>query len=349
MSGSRHTLEGRFVAALEEYLRRGGEAALLSAYDLGRDAMNEGLGIHDVASLLHRAVWRSCARDTGRSGPGRRRRTEEFILESLSPFEMAYRSVREANEMLYRLNDLLEAEIRRMAHELHDHSGQLLASVHLSLDQLARDVGPEGRERLQRVRRHLEEIQEQMRSISHELRPTVLDDLGLVPALRFLGSRVSQRTGLDVRLEGDLEERQAPRVETALYRIVQEALTNVAKHAGATMAVVKVERSDEWLRCSVEDDGAGFEPARRAREGSSAGLGLLGIRERLANLGGTLTLESSPGRGTRLEAALPLGHPLPSLTREPKRAARAEVGGPSPSTAKGTRIRRPPIRDRAAT
>lgn len=325
MSQARRTLERKFSAALEEYLRCGGESELLAAYDLGREALAQGQGIHDVARLLHRAVWANLPQVGGREGFRRRRMTEEFILESLSPFEMAHRAVREANDMLRRLNDLLEDEVRRLAHELHDHSGQLLVSVHLALDEVARDVGPEGRERIQKVRRHLDEILEQLRQFSHELRPTVLDDLGLIPALRFLSDRTSKRTGLAIAVEGDLRARQAPRVETALYRTVQEALTNVAKHARASSVVVRLEEADGWLRCIVQDDGAGFDRMSATREGASAGLGLIGIRERLASLGGKLQLESSPGRGARLVAVLPLGGPVTSRRKAPREHSQVET------------------------
>ena len=319
MSPHRRALGRKFAAALEEYLEHGGEKPLLAAYDLGREALAEGLGIHDVASLLHRAVWTTCPPAVGREAARRSRMTEEFILESLSPFEMAHRAAHEANDMLHRLNDLLEDEIRRLAHEVHDHSGQLLASVYLSLDDLVRDVGPEGRERLEKMRRHLDEIQEQLRLFSHELRPTILDDLGLMPALRFLCDRTSKRTGLTITVAGGLRERQPPRVETALYRIVQEALTNVAKHARASTAIVTVEVADGRLRCTVQDNGAGFEAGRATRGGSNTGLGMIGMRERVANLGGTLTLDSSPGYGTTIAAVLPLEGRATSGPRQPRR------------------------------
>jgi signal transduction histidine kinase len=306
MSPDLRAIERRATSALREYLQSGEESALLAAYDLGHDALAEGMGIHDVARILHRAAWASGAPLDGQHSEEAIRRVEEFILETLSPFEMAHRSVGEANQLLHRLNDVLEEEIRRVAHELHDHAGQLLVSVHLELDDVARNIGPGGRERLQQVRQHLDAIHEQLRLFSHELRPTILDDLGLMPALRFVCDRISRRSGLAIAVAGDSGGRRARRVETAMYRIVQEALANTAKHAHATSATVIVESAVGCLRCTVEDDGVGFDSALAAGGAGHPGLGLLGIRERLANLGGQLRIEPRAPRGTRLVAEVPL-------------------------------------------
>jgi signal transduction histidine kinase len=131
----------------------------------------------------------------------------------------------------------------------------------------------------------------------------MLDDLGLLPALLWLVERYTAQTGVRVSFErGPLPERFDPAVETAAYRIVQEALTNVARHAGVREAVVRLWADADWLGLQVEDRGAGFDP--RAVAGPSAGLS--GMRERAQLLGGHLEVESAPGQGTRVTAGLPL-------------------------------------------
>src|SRR5439155_9178007 len=125
------------------------------------------------------------------------------------------------------------AERRRIARELHDEAGQLLAAVHLALEEAVTGLPPQFREHFHQVRSHLDAIETQLRRLAHELRPTILDDLGLLPALQFLGQGVAARTGLCIRVDSAIAERLAPAVETALYRIMQEGMTNITKHAAA--------------------------------------------------------------------------------------------------------------------
>ena len=131
-----------------------------------------------------------------------------FFAECMSPFEMTHRAFGEANEALRHMNEALEEEVKGIAHALHDEAGQLLAAVHLSLDQVARDVDPSAQRRLREVKGLLEEVDQQMRHLSHELRPTILDDLGLVPAIEFLSEGVAKRSGL--RISIPILERESP-------------------------------------------------------------------------------------------------------------------------------------------
>ncbi len=152
----------------------------------------------------------------------------------------------------------------------------------------------------------LDKIEEQLRHLSHELRPTILDDLGLGPALEFLADGVSKRTGLQITVEGSPGKRLPAPTETALYRIVQEALTNVTKHAQATRVYIKFMRNRRFLRGVIRDDGLGFDvPVVLTRRGSR-GLGLTGIRERLHAVGGTLDIIATPRGGTQLILTVPL-------------------------------------------
>jgi len=213
---------------------------------------------------------------------------------------------RQAEQALRALNQRLEEEARRIAHALHDEAGQLLVSVYLALDTLATQTQPDARERLIEIRTLLEQVEAHLRRFSHELRPTILDDLGLKPAIEFLADGIAKRTGRVVVVTGSTGGRLPGLVETAMYRIVQEALTNVTKHAHATQAVVRLERRPGALVCSIADNGRGFDASARSAQTHSQGLGLIGMRERAASLGGTLSINSSPGKGTTLKILVPL-------------------------------------------
>ena len=140
-----------------------------------------------------------------------------------------------------------------------------------------------------------------MRGLAVELRPSSLDDFGLVPALERLASSLEERSGMRVAVEANLDERLPPEHETVLYRVVQEALTNVVKHAEATSVSVVVGRRGDGVTVVVEDDGKGFDPDTVRPEA----LGLLGMRERLALLDGTLAIESAPGKGSTFIGFVP--------------------------------------------
>ncbi len=293
------TWQDEFACALEDHLSRGEEAGLASAYELGRRALGSGLGVLDVAGFIHGALVAACARAPVDSLKIVKA-AEHFILECLSPFEMSHRGVREANAALRGLNDLLEEQTRRISHELHDEAGQLLASVYLALDELERELPRGMAARLESARGLLDRIEEQLRRLSHELRPTILDDLGLGPAIEFLAEGVSARNGLSINVEGALAERLPPRTEAVLYRIVQEALNNVSKHARASCVKIRMQQDERGVRCSIRDDGVGFDVASVMGGGDTRGIGLIGIRERLAPLGGRLDVNSTPGGGTEL-------------------------------------------------
>ncbi|MGH7206637.1 MAG: ATP-binding protein [Nitrospiraceae bacterium] len=302
-------LEDQYTAALLDSIRGMGESALHQAYELGRRALAEGLGVLDMAAMYHKALAAVLSRA---STPEERTRMlragSSFFVESLSPFEMTHRAFRETNATLRRLNQTLEDESNRIAHALHDEAGQLLASVHLALEEVAGNLPP-ARQHLQKVKGLLDQIEGQLRRLSHELRPTILDDLGLIPALKFLAEGVAARTGLLITVEGESTPSLSPLLETSLYRIVQEAFTNVTRHAKASQVNVTVHQEPQTLRCSIRDNGVGFDvPAVLARTGRR-GLGLIGIRERLNSLGGSLSIVSNFGQGTELVITIPHMNP----------------------------------------
>jgi signal transduction histidine kinase len=219
--------------------------------------------------------------------------------------EAALAQLRESHDRLEslsrRLVDVQEAERRALARELHDEMGQILASLRLRLEGGTPQAAAE-------VQSILGDLLDRVRGLSMNLRPPTLDDLGLLPTLRWHFERYQAETGVRVEFRPSGHAgRFAPQVETAAFRIVQEALTNVARHAGVTEAEVSLDARDDGLELRIEDRGVGFDPAT-ARPGDSGGLA--GMKERARLLGGRLIIESAPGRGTRLVAQLP-GSPAP--------------------------------------
>jgi len=206
---------------------------------------------------------------------------------------------------------LQEEERGRISRDLHDGVGQSLTALKIQLELLEQEAGKRRSSLAARVRaaRELAEVcLSEVRQIAHLLRPQMLDELGLVPTLRWLARTMRARTGVDVRLEhrGD-EERLDSDIETLVYRFVQEALTNVARHAGTDAARVFIDRLPDRLFVRVEDDGAGFaaEEMLNASE-EETGFGVRAMRERVHFFHGRFHLESAPGAGTRVEAEIPL-------------------------------------------
>jgi len=205
----------------------------------------------------------------------------------------------------HRLLEVQETERRHIARELHDEIGQGLTALRLVLDATHRLPADAARSRLRELSQLVDDLLTRVRNLSLDLRPGMLDDLGLLPALLWLFGRYSSQTNVHVVFEhSGLNRRYAPDVETAAYRIVQEALTNVARHAGGSEVTVRAWADTATLRVQVTDQGSGFDPGTvlAGRETS----GLAGMRERAVLLGGQFSLESAPGGGTRLSAEFPL-------------------------------------------
>jgi signal transduction histidine kinase len=212
-------------------------------------------------------------------------------------------SARVARIALQRVVDAQELERRRLARELHDQTGQELTSVIFGLKAV--EEAPDEASRaaaVEQVRAQVLETLQDVRRLAVELRPKALDDYGLVAAIERLVQTFAEQVGIRVEFEPNLPGgRLATEVETALYRMVQEALTNIAKHAQAGEVSIVLTRSADTVSAIVEDDGRGFD-TREAREG----MGLDGMRERLGLLDGKLKIESGPGKGTTLVAEVPV-------------------------------------------
>jgi len=194
-----------------------------------------------------------------------------------------------------------EEERRRLARDLHDEVNQALTAILLRLEALAQETPPEQREELTELKRLVNQALDELLNLARQLRPTALDDHGLVAALETQMKRFSSRTGIEARIDTEGEpDALADVVQTAIYRVAQEALTNVTRHAGATVVELGVETDDEGVELRVSDDGRGFDPAVRG-----TGLGLVGMAERARLVGGDLDVRSAPGGGTTITLRVP--------------------------------------------
>jgi PAS domain S-box-containing protein len=207
-----------------------------------------------------------------------------------------------------RLLEAQEAERRAIAHELHDEIGQALTAVSLDLQALQSRSTEVSRPLVDSALDLTRRVMAQVRELSLDLRPSLLDDLGLAAAIRWSLERHEQRLGWAIELRGDLGDTRVPGpIETACFRVAQEALTNVAKHAGANAVCVEVRCQDGELLLSVRDDGQGFDVDEgRARAVAGSSIGLLGMEERVTSVGGRFAVESHRGVGTTVRARFPV-------------------------------------------
>jgi PAS domain S-box-containing protein len=224
-------------------------------------------------------------------------------------FDEVQASRERMRNLTQQLIDVQEAERRRIALELHDEIGQTLTGLRLSLELPARLPVEAATARLAQARTIVDELLRYVENLALDLRPAMLDDLGLLSALLWHIERYSTRTGVRVNCKHTgLDRRFPPEIETAAFRIVQEALTNTARHAGVDNLTVRLWATPEILGLQVEDGGSGFDPEAALSAGVTSGLS--GMRERALLAGGYFEIESEPGNGTRLTVELPLGRPL---------------------------------------
>jgi two-component system, NarL family, sensor histidine kinase DevS len=229
------------------------------------------------------------------------RLAETFAARAAVAVELSQRVARDA---IRRVVQAQELERQRLARELHDETGQALTSILLGLKPLEDALADHpARAALTELREHVVSALQDVRRLAVELRPAVLDDFGLVPALERLTHGFAEQTNVRVDFHSALGEMRLPsEIETTLYRVVQESLTNIVKHANAHNVSVSVARRESTVAAVIEDDGAGFDQ-RAIRE---EGVGLLGMRERLSFVDGRLEIESRPGAGTTIVAEVPI-------------------------------------------
>src|SRR6266481_80347 len=301
------SFEDEYASLLREYGAGTGEAALGRAYELGRRAFTERKSLVEIASLHHQTL-----QGLIREEKDEKRREDllraggDFFAECLSPYEMAHRGFQDAVKALRQLNETLEEEIKRIAYAVHDEAGQLLVAVHLALAEVAQELPEPLLAQVTQIKELLNQVEKQLRRYSHELRPTILDDLGWIPAIRFLAEGISKRANLPIHIKTRISGRLPGPAETALYRIVQESLNNAVKHAKARNIWIRAWRESQVLHCSIRDDGEGFDTHRAQGTPGRKGLGLIAMQERVSAIGGTLRIQSGPGQGTEISLRLPL-------------------------------------------
>ena len=240
------------------------------------------------------------------------------INERLRAEKDLKQSQEQLRDLAAHLQSIREEERTEIAREIHDELGQALTAIDFDIaameEALMPRLDPVVEQRLTRVKSLLSDVDERVSAMALNLRPPMLDDLGLIPALRWYVGRYVDRVDVKVDLEASgLSERLPQETETVLYRIVQEALTNVAKHAQASRVSIHLECGVSSVTVTIRDDGLGFDTEGVADlQPSRQGIGLLGMQERAASLGGGLSIESRPGEGTRLTIEVPLREGEPS-------------------------------------
>jgi signal transduction histidine kinase len=300
------SISAQYQDLLRRYLACPASGLLGKAGQLGQRAINEGTGLLEFVDI-HEDALADVIEDGGpQSNLIARIRAASRLLEAaLSPYEAARLGCRETIASLRTLYQLIDDEARQVAHLLREDTTQILNVVQQELAGMGQDAPEPVIERINLMVSLLDDVREQVRDASHELRPLVLDQLGLLPALRFLALGTRKRSGLEVAVHGEIAERLSQPLESMLYRIVQEALENVVRHAHASLAEVRVWLHQGVVYCVVSDNGIGFEvPASAARKGSAAGLP--GIDERVDSAGGECRVISKPGEGAQLQVAIPI-------------------------------------------
>jgi signal transduction histidine kinase len=335
-------LAERYERALRDYAESADEGLLLQAYELGREALETGLGIIGLV-LLHRRALGQGTDD--RSPPAERNGAAaevlDFLLEALAPFEMAHRvyakgftelrtrseSLRQATtrqkEALLRTVEVVEGleterrrliadvvdaeerERRRISREIHDDSLQVLAALRLRLETMAREESDSDRlSGFETVLGSLRLASERLRHLLFSLRPPELERRGLGEVLRSCLEDVSVESGFDYEMDDQLEEEPRPDVGIVLWRVAQEALANVRKHARASHVEVTLSNRGGGYLLRIKDDGLGFEPSENGDD-NSRHFGLAVMRERTEMVGGAIRVESLPGAGTVVEFWVP--------------------------------------------
>jgi signal transduction histidine kinase len=286
------------------------EAERISAGDLSRAIPDLG---EDEIGRLGQALdkMRASLRDLILRVANQNAILEERVEERTHALAEANERLREREamrgELLRKIITAQEDERKRLARELHDETSQSLAALAMGLDAASDAIRGGGQPRLDEVKAIAKRTLEDVHRLIFDLRPSVLDDLGLLSAIEWYAERALREKGVSVRCE--CEEgaaRVSPEMETALFRIVQEALSNVARHAQASAVLVELGMDGADLRVSIEDDGQGFDPGAPVSEEDRKHWGLLGIKERAEILGGTAKIESAVGKGTRVEVRIPL-------------------------------------------
>jgi signal transduction histidine kinase len=231
----------------------------------------------------------------------------EMALYKHQAEEKLRSTTRQLKALSQRVLEVQELERRRVAVELHDELGQSLTAIKINLQLSERFKDKSPTELNGESIRIVEEAIQQVRRLATGLRPSMLDDLGLAPALKWMTEQTANRTGMVINFHHErAQPRLAADIETACFRVVQEALTNISRHSQASTVDISLRREYDQLLLSVTDDGVGFDTeAMRERALAGESLGVLGMQERATLVGGSLTLESTPGKGSTVVLTCP--------------------------------------------
>jgi len=328
-------LSRQYTAMLRRYLVRQQEASLQQAYEVGRKAIASGLGVLDMARIHQQALASCLSRPRSVENiSGALRAAESFFMETLSPFEAAHRGFRGANLELRQVNESLqcrnaqlaglsrdlrnlsgqvlhaqEEERKRISRELHDEVGQALTVLNTNLGMLQRNGTVDGaplKKKIADTQLLLAQTMETVHRFAGELRPALLDQLGLLPALRSCLKNFAERTGLQVTFAASPEaERLNDGQKMVVYRVAQESLTNVAKHARASRVTVSLRKLSRGFQIEIKDNGKAFEVDQQLSGKGRKRLGLLGMRERARLVNGRFAVKSRPGKGTTVSMEIP--------------------------------------------
>jgi signal transduction histidine kinase len=272
---------------------------------LGRDEIGRlGQSLESMRAALEQSI-----EAVERANEDLERRVEERTRE----LERLYRELRTRDEsrgqLLSKVISAQEDERKRIARELHDETSQMLNALAMGLETTyASAQSAAMRERLAEAKALTVRALDELHRLIYDLRPSILDDLGLLPAVRWFAERHLKPLGISVRCEcAEIDQRFTPEFEIAVFRVVQEAITNIARHAEAETVLIECEPSGGDLVIDIEDDGRGFDPGAVTTSGDTQrGLGLLGMRERVELVGGTVRIDSAPGRGTHVSVRVPM-------------------------------------------
>ena len=335
MNSRLRRLTRQYSATLHGYLALQQETVLQQAYELGRKAIARGLGVLDMARVHQQALTACLLPPLSAEEKTRAlKAAESFFMETLSPFEATQRGFREANLRLQQLNDVLEhrsaeldamnrdlhdlsdqllhvqeEERKRISRELHDEVGQALTAISMNLALCQRNGALDvklRRQKLADTQGLLEQTMETVHRFARELRPAMLDELGLLPALRCYVKGFAERTGLRVRFRGSAAaERLTGEQKTVVFRVAQESLTNVAKHAHASQVDVTLRNLKQGVQMQIKDNGKAFNVRDQLSAKRKKRLGLLGMQERVRLVNGHFAVESAPGKGTTVRVEIP--------------------------------------------